>query len=359
MLLLQRSTAVLLAIVATAYAGCVSRVLAPTGSAGTLLIIGGGLDNDTRPVWERFVALAQARGPAKIRIVSAATGDEEVEITDKTEALRVWAPGAEVGALRRATSTADTVAAIDAATALLFTGGDQKRITARYRPGDQDSPESAAMRRLLARGGVIAGCSAGDAMMGSVMLLSGGSATALGIAPKVAGSAEDLQLGPRLGAGMAFLPWAMTDSHFFERDRVGRLVAALEVGEDGCVEVDLATGVATGIGVSESLLIDMAQMRREGLIRTNLVARILAQGDRISLLERLESHPRPLPAGIGGAVRDVPVVEPGQNRQLASWRLFRTVGGSGGEAERLLLDGWQVTAWPAGAGEVVFAVGPR
>jgi hypothetical protein len=66
-----------------------------------------------------------------------------------------------------------------------------------------------------------------------------------------------------------------------------------------------------------------------------------------------------VPAGLAGAVRDVPVVEPGQNRQLASWRLFRTVGGPGGGAERLLLDGWQITAWPAGSGEVVFEVGPR
>jgi cyanophycinase len=358
----------LLVVVALALGGCVTHGASPVGSAGTLLIIGGGLDNDTRPVWQRFVALAQQQGPANILIVSAATGDEEVEITDKTEALRVWAPGVKVGAIRRATSTEETVAAVDSATALLFTGGDQKRITARYRPGDQASPESQAMRRLLARGGVIAGCSAGDAMMGTVMLLSGGSATALGIAPKAAGSAEDVNLGPRLGAGMGFLPWAITDSHFFERDRVGRLVAALEeskqrlglaVGEDGCVEVDLATGMVTGVGVSESLLVDTICMKRDGLRRTNVLARILAQGDRISLTERLESTPQAMPAGTAGAVREVPVVEPGQNRQLASWRLFRTVGGPGGGAERLLLDGWQITAWPAGAGEVVFEVGPR
>lgn len=358
----------LLAAVAIALGGCVTQSESPARSAGTLLIIGGGLDNDTRPIWERFVALAQQRGPANILIASAATGEEDVEITDKTEALRIWAPGTKVSAIRRATSTEDTVAAIDSATALLFTGGDQKRITARYRPGDQDSPESQAMRRLLARGGVIAGCSAGDAMMGSVMLLSGGSAAALGIAPRVAGSAEDVKLGPRLGAGMSFLPWAITDSHFFERDRIGRLVAALEeckqrlglaVGEDGCVEVDLATGVATGVGVSESLLVDTICMKRDGLRRTNVLARILAQGDRISLTERLDSPPPTLPAGIAGAVREVPVVEPGQNRQLASWRLFRTVGGPGGGAERLPLDGWQITAWPAGGGEVVFEVGPR
>jgi hypothetical protein len=166
---------------------------------------------------------------------------------------------------------------------------------------------------------------------------------------------------------MRFLPWAVTDSHFFERDRVGRLVAALEesgrrlgigVGEDGCVEVDLATAEVRGIGVSEALLVDAAHVRRDGLKRTGLLARVIAQGERVSLVDRLAEAPPP-PLAAGAAVRDVPVVEPGQNRQLASWRLFRCAAQPGGGAQRLLLEGWQVTAWPAGEGVVAFEVGPR
>lgn len=361
------------------FASCASAPSDPSGRAGTLLVVGGGLDDDSRPIYERFVELASARGPARILIATAATGTEELEVVDKSEALRVWAPGADVRAIRRDTSTVDTVSAIDAATAILFTGGDQKRITARYRPDDRDTPEWLAMRRLLARGGVIAGCSAGDAMTGEVMLLGGGSASALGIVAPQAGdpaaaSASDAAAQPadpapgvRLGPGMRFLPWAVTDSHFFERDRVGRLVAALEasgrrlglaVGEDGCVEVDLATGDVRGIGVSESLLVDAAHLQRDGRKRTRLLARVIGQGDRVSLTERLAAPP-PLPPVLAGAVRDVPVVEPGQNRQLASWRLFRCAARPDDGAQRLRLDGWQVTAWPAGGGEVAFEVGPR
>lgn len=337
------------------------------GSEGTLLLVGGGLDNDSRPIWERFVELASARGGASVLIATAATGAQEDEVVDKTEALRVWAPGVPVRAIRRETPTDETVAAIDAATAILFTGGDQKRITERYRTDDRDTPEWLAMKRLLARGGVIAGCSAGDAMMGEWMMLGGGSAAALGIALEHKGEGQPPPLGPQIGPGMRFLPWALTDSHFFERDRVGRFVAALEtsgvrlgigVGEDGCVEVDLATGEIGGVGVSESLLVDTAHLRRDGLTRTGLLARVIRQGERVSLAERLERTPA-VPPKRHGTPRAVPVVEPGQNRQLASWRLFRSASLPGDGPETLALEGWQVSAWPAGGGEVAFEVGPR
>lgn len=347
---------------------CASARLEKTGDAGTLLIVGGGLDNDSRQVYQRLLALASAHGPANLLVATAATGEEADEVIDKTQALRVWANGVPVGSIGRATSTADTVALIDLATGILFTGGDQKRITARYRPADQDTPEWLAMRRLLARGGVIAGCSAGDAMMGDVMLLTGGSAAALGIAPSTASGGEPPALGPQIGKGMHFLSMAMTDSHFFERDRLGRLVAALEqsgqrlgigVGEDACVEIDLATGMLTGVSVSESLLVDVGQIKRDGLRRTNVIARVIGEGDRVALRERLFALPVLLPAGIAGATHEVPVVEPGQNRQLAMWRMFRCAAAPGSGAQRLMLAGWQVTAWPAGNGEVVFEVAPR
>jgi len=346
---------------------CTTPRHAAHGDAGTLLIVGGGLDNDSRPIYERFVELASARGPANVVIVTAATGPQDIELADKTEALRVWAPGVPTRGILRETTTADSVAAIDAATALLFTGGDQQRITARYRPDDRDTAEWLAMRRLLARGGVIAGCSAGDAMMGEWMLVGGGSAAALGIPPADAEERSSTVLGPRVARGMHFLPWAMTDSHFFERDRVGRLVAALEatgtrfglgVGEDGCVEVDLATGDLVGVGVSESLLVDAAHVARDGAARRGLLACVIEQGTRINLLERLASV-APAPPPQAGTPRDVPVVEPGQNRQLASWRLFRCADRAGGECVRLALEGWQVTAWPNHDDGAAFEVGPR
>lgn len=337
-------------------AGCTTaaEARAPAiGPAGALLLIGGGLDDDARPVYERFVALAARAGAPRIVVATAASGDQDAEGGGKVEALRIWAPMVPVTVVRRETSTADSVAAIDAATALFFTGGDQKRIVARYRPGDAATDEWLAMQRLLARGGVIAGASAGLAMMGDVMILSGHSPAALALAPQV-------------GPGMHLLSSLVTDSHFFERDRVGRLVAALEasdkrvgigVGEDACVEFDVGRGELIGVTAGDSLLVDIGALQRDGLARRNVRARVLRQGERVPLQARLAQAPvaAPPPAG---TVQAIPVVEPGQNRQLASWRLFARASRPGSAPAELAVDGWTIRAWPDGRGEIVFDIEP-
>lgn len=332
-------------LIALLLAACHAIPPAAPGRAGTLLLIGGGLDDDAGDVYRRFVALAAARGPARIVIATAATGPQDEVAVGKVEALRTYAPGVPVDVVRRETDTAATVAAFDRATAVFFTGGDQARITARYRPDGQPTPEWHALRRLLARGGVVAGASAGCAMMGPTMLLGGSSAEAL------AG-------GPRLGPGMELCPGLLTDSHFFERDRLGRLVAALSagpvrvglgVGELAAVEVDLATGTLVGCTVSESLLIDATHARRDGDRWLGLRARLVGLGERMPLGPLAATAPPvPWPERALHA-RDLPVVEPGQDRQLASWRLFRQAGAPGAGVLRWAGAGWQAFAWADGA----------
>ena len=337
-----------------------------------LLAIGGGLDDDNAPVYRRFQELASRNGPARIVIATAASGDEDDAEKGKRESIGAWCPGARIDAIRRGTSEAETVALVDAATAMFFTGGDQKRITDRYRPDDRATPEWEAVRRLLARGGVIAGTSAGDAMMGDVMFHTGQSAAALGIRtrrPACDGGDPETReaetLGPQIGPGMRLVSTVLTDSHFFERNRVGRLVAALEqsglrlgigVGEDACVEIDLATGVATGTSVAESLLVDVGALKREGLVRRGAVATMLRQGASISLNGLLEKPLATPPARPAAAPVEVPVVEPGQNRQLASWRLFGRASEKDGAPRRLVLNGWMITAWAVGNGSVAFDI---
>ena len=372
---MKAAIALFLAAATLALVGCQAVHPDPTADdtthRGTLLLIGGGLDDDNRPVYERFLALASAPGPAHVVIATAATYSQDEEATGKSEALHTWAPGIITEVVRRETPAAETVAAIDRATAMFFTGGDQQRITDRYRPANKASPEWLAMRRLLARGGVIAGTSAGDAMMGEIMFLGGGSATALGMVPPPHtakpdedGDDEDAaRLGPRLGPGMQFLPGAISDSHFFERDRIGRLVAALEttgthlgigVGEDACVEVDLGSGELLGVSVAESLLVDSQHLQRDGLSRTGLIARLIRQGDRLKPAEWLaRAAPVPRPTG---PVRELSTVGPGQNRQLAAWRLFREASDPGSPAVRQTLGAYSIIAYPAGGGNVAFEI---
>ena len=353
-------------------AGCgtAASAEAGTGLRGTLMAIGGSLDDDNKPFYERFAALAAAAGPPCIVIATAASADEDA--TARAEVLARWCPAARIEVVQRGTDTATTVATIDGATAMFFAGGDQKRITDRYRPDDKPTPEWEAMMRLLQRGGVIAGNSAGDAMMGEVMFHDGRSVEALGIVvPRRARSGGDdddtpPKLGPQIGPGMHFVPWVVTDSHFFERDRVGRLVAALEasgrrlgigVGENACVEIDLATGELTGVTVADSLLVDVGNLSRDGLARRNAAALVVRQGARVSLPERLQAQ-RELPQRPAGDAREVPAAEPGQNRRLASWRLFTRGTAKESGQLRLQFEGWCIEAWPDGGGEVVFDILP-
>lgn len=328
-------------------------------SAGRLLLVGGGLDDDTRSVHE---LLLQARGGAPhVVVATAATGPQDDEATDKTEALRTWRPGVAVDVMRRETPTADALAALQRATAVFFTGGDQKRITERYRDDGANSPERDALFAVLARGGLVGGGSAGCAMMGERMLLSGQSAQALGV-PDTYDDGSPVPLGPRLGQGMGFLPGVLTDSHFFERDRIGRLAAGLlhgpdrfglGVGEDAAVLVDLGTRTMTGVTPSESLFVDGTFARRDGAVLFGLRARMVGQGDTCAIEALGDAPPPRLPSEPG---RVVPIVEPGQNRQLASWRLFRQAAVPGSGVHELRLQGFTVRAMAAGEGVVVIEI---
>jgi cyanophycinase len=318
-----------------------------------------------------FAAIAAALHKAKtspgkphIIIATAASGDETENAKGKTESILAYCRDAKITTIGRETGTAEAVALIDTASAMFFTGGDQKRITAKYRPdGVEDTPERAAMLRLLGRGGVIAGTSAGDAMMGEVMFFTGRSAEALGIrSTRTQRGADDdadekrpeVPLGPQMGRGMGMLSLAMTDSHFFERHRFGRLVAALEqwqtrlgigVGEDAAVEVDLATGELRGVSVADSLLVDIGAIEREGVARRGVRAKVVKQSTRVSLPMRLAESPDRSARIRPAALEEILLVEPGQNRQLASWRFFCRAESEAARTFVLRLDGYQQIGW--------------
>lgn len=350
---------------------------ASTGLRGHLLLIGGGLQDDNKPVYERFIVLARTAAKSDTpRIVIATAASLSEEPDGRIEIIKPYCPTCEFDAIMRTTPADETIAKIDAASAMFFTGGDQKRITQRYltgEKGDRDTAEAAAMRRLLTRGGVIAGTSAGDAMMSDPMFLGGGSVEALGIPTTQPDRDDDIDdssattrpngdapSGPRIGKGMGFLPWAIADSHFFERHRFGRLVAALEVSgkrlgigvsENACVEINLETGEAIGVGAAESLLVDIGGLKRDGLSRLNIRTVVIKQGRTISLVERMNATIASPPARptetehlITAATR--------KDRRTAAHRFFAYPTGDDFKdiVRRLNLDGYDQFAWPVGLG---------
>jgi cyanophycinase len=105
-----------------------------------------------------------------------------------------------------------TVELLSGARCVFFTGGDQLRITSKL----GGSAGCDALRAMHARGGVVAGTSAGASVMADTMLVSGtGGATPSAV--------EGIAMAPGLG----LLRDVVIDQHFAQRGRIGRLLRAV------------------------------------------------------------------------------------------------------------------------------------
>jgi cyanophycinase len=199
---------------------------------GRLLIIGGAERRSTA-ILARFVELAG--GPsARIVVIAVASSDPSVLETEYVSAFTGLGAGS-VQALpvrTRAQANADDMTdRLRQATGVFFTGGDQVRITTILGGTRAD----AALQTLVASGAVIlAGTSAGAAMMSATMIVGGdGRGVATG--------------SVRTGPGLEFLPGVLIDMHFAERGRLNRLLSAvalyphelgLGIDEDTAILVD-------------------------------------------------------------------------------------------------------------------------
>lgn len=338
--------------------------------SGRLIVIGGGLQATNAAVLGRLTELAsRPDGSAEVLIATAASGNETAAHKDIASELEAVRPGLKAPTIGRSTPSREAAHAVSHAHVVFFTGGDQKRITDLYRPGNQDDEVARELRDLLARGGTIAGTSAGDAMMSDPMFFTGGSRRALGFADPTPADPTDPgseRLGPQIGPGMGFLPWVFNDSHFFERHRFGRLVAALEasgkplgmgVGEDDAVEVDLKTGEARALTDIGALIVDVRSARREGLARFNIRAKLLIKGSPINLAKLTDQEPAtgPLPQPASSACevfRDTP-----SDRQLGR-KLFARSLDTKAKPWRLELDAYAVVCRGVSGGWMLLDIMP-
>lgn len=241
------------------------RATRPWPTAGHLVIVGGGLEDDNELIYARFLTLAGA-GP--VLIIPTASG-QWAEAAKAAEArFRRYAPSTvEIASLPISqqdlalASDPAIVRRIDAARGIWLTGGDQSRITRVFRPDGVTSPALAAMDRLLARGGVIGGTSAGAAIMSDPMI-AGGRATT-----QRKGETRDAEnpapsedqappAGVRFAPGLGFFPYGLVDQHFLERNRMPRLLEALETSK-----------ISTGFGVNENcaMIVDLKARTIEGI----------------------------------------------------------------------------------------------
>lgn len=185
-----------------------------SSASGRLLLIGGGEDKEGDcTILKEFVRLSKG-AKARIVVMTVATdhpaesgaeykkvfkrlGVDDVQVVDVSQ--------------REDAHAEKGLEAIKRATGIFFTGGDQLHITALLGATEMDK----AVRQRCEKRAVLAGTSAGAAMMSNSMFIRGSSETN----PRF-GSVD-------LGPGMDFIKGVLIDTHFSQRGRIGRLMTAV------------------------------------------------------------------------------------------------------------------------------------
>lgn len=205
---------------------------------GTLIIAGGG-PLEGSGIIERFIELGGGPANGRFIIVPTAGGnrdqDGKVRAYDADSVLQPWrARGLQHVAMlhthdRRVADTEAFVAELTQATAVWFIGGRQWNLVDSY----AGTRTYAEFHRLLARGGVIAGTSAGATIQGEYLVRGDTRGPQVMMTPE-----ENHQLG------FEFLRRSAIDQHINTRNRW-----------DDLVEVIAQKPHLLGIGLSEATAI--------------------------------------------------------------------------------------------------------
>jgi cyanophycinase len=268
---------------------------------GSLVIIGGGLRAGNAPVWDKIVALAGGKG-ARIAVLPTAAENPEREGGLTAANLNRYgaqafvvplAPRLAGSDVRKAADDPALAEAVRAAGGVFFTGGDQARITgALRRPDGSNSAVLDALWALYRRGGVIAGTSAGAAIMSSTMFYD----PPPDVLPLLKQGVVD---GKDIAPGLGFIgDDVFVDQHLLARGRFARMLPAmlrkgytlgLGIDEDTAMVV-APTREVTVIGRTGAIVLDLGEAvtdkARAHFNLSNARISYLDNGDRFSLAQR-------------------------------------------------------------------------
>lgn len=266
---------------------------------GSLVIIGGALRGDNAAVWERMVALAGGKG-ARIAVFASASASPEqsgrhfVKRFAQYGAKAFFVPVAvrlDGTDYRAAADDPALAARVRGAGGAFFSGGDQSRITRALRRADGSNTRVLdALWEMYRRGGLIAGTSAGAAIMSSSMF---GHPRPVHLTLKL-GLDDDRAIAPGLGfiGDEVFI-----DQHLLVRGRFARMVPAmLKKGYQLGLGVDENTAMVVGperevevIGYRGAVLLDLSKaVAQDGPLDVrNVRLSYLDNGDRFNLATRV------------------------------------------------------------------------
>jgi cyanophycinase len=262
---------------------------------GSLVIIGGALRSDNAVVWSRIVGLAGGKG-ARIAVFASASANPERSGRSNVNRLNQYGADAffvpiavrlEGSDYQLAADDPEIAAAVRAAGGAYFAGGDQSRITrALRRPDGSNTLVLDALWEMYRHGGVIAGSSAGAAIMSSTMF--GQPRTVL--TTLKLGVADGQEIAPGLG----FIgDDVFVDQHLLVRGRFARMLPAmLKKGYKLGLGIDENTAMVVGpgrevevVGYKGAMLIDLgAASAQEGTFNvSNVKLSYLDNGDRFNI----------------------------------------------------------------------------
>lgn len=237
---------------------------------GPLVIIGGHEDRDPAGRRTILAAIAERLGGGKLVIATIASPSRSGYFADYEAAFADLHEGELVELYldeRREGGEDATLALVEDARGIFFTGGDQLRLTSMV----SGTALGEWLHRFHREGGLVAGTSAGASAMSATMLVAGES--------DASGRIGEISMAP--GFGLA--PEVIIDQHFAERGRIGRLVAALAaapqvlgLGLDEDTAAVLEDGRFAVIGSGAAYVIDAA-----GAAHSNIAS--ARSGDPVAL----------------------------------------------------------------------------
>ncbi|MBH9552241.1 cyanophycinase [Inhella gelatinilytica] len=241
------------------------------GQAQTAVVAGGALRFDNDAVWQRIVDEAGGRG-APIAVFATAAGNPARSGALIVEALQrrgaqarfiPVAPKLKGVDLPQQLNDPALIEQVRQSRGVFFSGGAQELIVDTLQPGGEATPMLQAIRQVFDRGGVVAGTSAGAAIMSRMMFRD----------------AQDnhqilkgrWRAGQEYDRGLGFVgPDLFIDQHFLKRGRIGRLLPAMQALGYGValgVEENSAVVVKQGevevIGQRGALLVDLREAVRD------------------------------------------------------------------------------------------------
>ena len=235
--------------------------------------------------------IKQAGGP-KARVVVIVTGAEEDPEVGKTYTKVFEQLGAKDTAViqitqREEASDERRLSAVEQATGVFFPGGDQLHATALL----GGTPMDKTIHDRYDSGVIIAGTSAGAAMMSDAIVIRGNA------------ERNPVLGGIEMGHGLEFLLGAIIDTHFSQRGRYGRLISAvaqyphvLGIGIDENTAMLVIDGIFTVIGEGAVTIIDASASSYtnlplirmgDNLALHDIRLHILADGYKFDLNKRL------------------------------------------------------------------------